>query len=131
LELERKLLAKGFVHEEIAACLAALTAEKLLSNTRFIESYVNVRRQKGYGPLRIHAELALRGITQDMIEHHLNIADNAWFALARNTWQKRFKGILPLDFKIRARQMRFLNQRGFTAEHIDNIFRSDKHHDEQ
>ena len=125
--MERKLQAKGFAHDEIAACLAALSAEKLQSNTRFIESYMHVRRQKGYGPLRIHAELALRGISQDMIEHHLNIADNAWFAEAHKAWQKRFKGILPIDFKIRARQMRFLHQRGFTAEHIDHIFRSDNH----
>ncbi len=75
--------------------------------------------------MRIHAELAARGIPQDLIEHHLNIADNAWFAHVRKIWQKHFKGIMPLDSKIRARQIRFLYQRGFTAEQIDTIFRSD------
>ena len=98
-----------------------LTAEGLLSNTRFIETYLHHRRQKGYGPLRIQAELTARGIPDEMIEHHLNMADNAWFTHARSVWQKRFKGILPRDFKARAQQMRFLQYRGFTAAQINNI----------
>jgi regulatory protein len=113
------------VSPDITTCLAALVDEGLVSNTRFTESYLHARRQRGYGPLRIQAELAVRGISQDMIEHHLKIADNAWFAHARKVWQKHFKGILPSDLKIRARQIRFLYQRGFTAEQIDTIFRSD------
>jgi regulatory protein len=119
------LQQKGYESPDITTCLAALVDEGLVSNTRFTECYIHARRQKGYGPLRIHAELAARGIHQDIIEHHLNIADNAWFALAYKIWQKHFKGIMPLDFKTRARQIRFLYLRGFTAEQIDSIFRSE------
>jgi regulatory protein len=124
-ELRRKLLAKGFDQTDIQTTLSALINEGLLSNTRFIEAYVHHRRQKGYGPLRIQAELNARGISEDLIEHHLNIADNAWLTHAHHVWKKRFKGTFPRDFKARAQQMRFLQYRGFTAEQIDNIFHSD------
>jgi regulatory protein len=125
LELQRKLLSKGYASPAITTCLAALVDEGLVSNTRFTECYIHARRQKGYGPMRIHVELAARGIPQDLIEHQLDIADNAWFAHAQKAWRKHFKGIMPSDPKIRARQIRFLYQRGFTAEQIDTIFRSD------
>jgi regulatory protein len=120
-QLHPKLLTKGYAESDIQLTLTALTKEGLLSNTRFIESYLHHRRQKGYGPLRIQAELATRGISEDMIEHHLDIADNAWLAHARQVWQKRFKGASPRDFKARAQQMRFLQYRGFTSTQINHI----------
>lgn len=109
----------------MSTTIQALAGEGLLSNDRFVENYVRYRRTKGYGPLRIHAELIARGISEDLIEHHLDMADNAWFAEARLVWQKRFKGTLPRDFKTRAEQMRFLQYRGFTPEQINNIYHSD------
>jgi regulatory protein len=125
-ELRRKLLTRDFPQSDIDIIIPALVTEGLLSNTRFTESYLRYRRQKGYGPLRIQIELSARGIPQDMIDHHLNIADNAWLAHAQTVWQKRFKGLAPHDFKTRAQQMRFLQYRGFTAEQIDTIFHSDR-----
>jgi len=104
-----------------------LVEESLLSNARFAESYVFYRRNKGYGPLRIRAELMSRGIAEDLIEHHLNIADNAWLVTMRHAWQKRFKGSLPDDFKTRAKHLRFLQYRGFTADHINSIFEDAGH----
>lgn len=124
-ELTRKLRAKDFTDSEIQQGISALTAEGLLSDTRYIESYVHARRQKGYGPLKIEAELLSRGIAKELIEHHLKIADNAWFASAKKSWHKRFKGTLPRDFKLRVKQMRFLQSRGFTSEQIETIFSSD------
>lgn len=105
--------------------MIALTREGLQSDARFTENFIHYRRNKGYGPLHIRAELIERGITEDLIEHHLEITDNAWFDSVRNVWQKRFKNRLPNDFKARAQQIRFLQYRGFTREQIDSIFRSD------
>jgi regulatory protein len=90
--------------------------------------YIHHRRQKGYGPHRIQMELASRGIPQDMIEHNLNINDNAWFYCVRKAWQKRFKGVVPPDLKTRAAQFRFLHYRGFTQDQIDKLFSSDNEH---
>lgn len=124
-ELHRKLTTKGYPQTEITPLLKTLTEENLLSNARFTESYINSRRNKGYGPIRIHAELLIRGVSQDVIDHHLKMADNAWFEAAKRLWQKRFKGSIPCDYKTRAKQMRFLQYRGFTSDHIDNIYDSD------
>ncbi|MHB1947990.1 MAG: regulatory protein RecX [Gammaproteobacteria bacterium] len=124
-ELLRKLRPKNFPEAEIKTVLAKLAEEGLLSHSRFIENYIHYRSQKGYGPVRIRAELIERGLTEEFIEHHLNIADNAWLINVRTVWQKRFKNQLPRDFKTRAQQMRFLQYRGFTLGQIESIFQSE------
>lgn len=125
LELRRKLLNKGHDAQIITDTLVKLAQEGLLNTARFIESYVHTRRSKGYGPLRIQAELQARGITQDLIDQALDMSDNAWFSEATRLWQKRFKGDLPRDLKMRVKQMRFLQYRGFTPEQINSIYNSD------
>lgn len=122
-EICRKLLKKGFIEEEIRQVIDSLAQQKLLSNHRFIENYIYYRRTKGFGPLRIQAELIERGIHAELIDPHLKITDNAWFAEVHAVWQKRFKNQMPRDFKTRAQQMRFLYSRGFTAEQIEHIFK--------
>lgn len=122
-ELMRKLRKRGFVEADIHQLLDALLKEKLLSNDRFVESYIHHRRSKGLGPLRIQAELIERGISEELIEHQLKITDNAWFAEVRRVWQKRFKNHLPEDFKSRMQQVRFLQYRGFTSEQIESLFK--------
>lgn len=122
-EISRKLARKGFADEIIQQVIHALTQEKLLSNERFIENYIYYRRGKGFGPLRIQAELIERGIGKELIDHHLKITDNAWFADIREAWRKRFKNKMPQDYKTRAQQMRFLYSRGFTSGQIESIFK--------
>lgn len=90
-----------------------------------MEDFIHFRRARGYGPLRIRAELLERGIAQNLIEHHLKITDNAWLEGVRKAWQKRFKNRLPHDFKSRAQQMRFLHYRGFTPEQINQLLHND------
>lgn len=124
-ELSRKLQRKAFNQEDINTVLTTLRQKGLLDDKRFIENYIHYRRTRGYGPLRIHAELLERGISQDLIEHQLKITDNAWLEDVRKAWKKRFKSCLPHDFKSRAQQMRFLHYRGFTSEQINQLFHSD------
>jgi regulatory protein len=122
IELARKLRRKGFAEDNIQQVTIQLIQENLLSNHRFIENYIHFRRAKGFGPLRIQAELIERGIHEELIDHHLKITDNAWFAEVREVWRKRFKNQMPQDFKTRAAQMRFLYSRGFTSEQIESVF---------
>lgn len=124
-ELFRKLRTKQFNGDDIKKVIEALEQEGLLSNARFMESFIHHRRQKGFGPLRIQAELIERGIPESLIEQELKIADNAWFTEAYRVWKKRFKNNPPTDFKARAQQMRFLHYRGFTHEQIEYVFESE------
>ena len=48
-----------------------------------------------------------------------------WDALARETRVKRFGRSLPDDFKEKARQMRFLEYRGFGHDQIRRALESD------
>lgn len=124
-ELVRKLRTKKFESADIEPVLAQLVQEGLLSESRFIESYIHHRQNRGIGPLRIRGELQMRGLTEEFIDHHLNITDNAWHIQIRQVWKKRFNSQQPADFKSRAQQMRFLQHRGFTIDQIESIFHSE------
>lgn len=120
-EILQKLKAKGHTEADIRPIMADLVEAGLLSDQRFAENYLHFRRRKGYGPKRIQLELQARGITHEMIAELLEITDNAWFAEAKRVWQKHFKGKKPANFQHQAKQIRFLQYRGFTREQIEAV----------
>lgn len=123
-ELRTKLAARGFDAEEIDAALDGLSREGLADEARFIEAFVASRIRKGYGPSKIRAELIGRGIAAQAAAEGL-AGTGDWIALARAVREKRFGTALPRDFRERARQMRFLEYRGFTGEQIRSCFDDD------
>ena len=116
LELERKLAARGFPEGVIAPALDALEQSGVLAATRFTESFIRSRIAKGQGPVRIRAELAERGVG-DAAER-MRGSDIDWLATARAVRRKRFGAGPPRDFRERAKQARFLQYRGFTADQV-------------
>jgi regulatory protein len=121
-ELARKLSARGYAEDTVAETLAALVADRLLSNARFAEAFVHSRIQRGSGPMKIRAELRERGIPDELIDNSLEARADSWRELAREVREKRFGRAEPRDFRERSRQMRFLQQRGFSAEQISRVF---------
>jgi len=121
-ELSRKLAARNFSPELIESTLAGLAGEGLLDNARFAESFVHARYQRGQGPQKIGAELRERGIEDSLITEILGDEDRYWRELAVAVRRKRFGPELPRDFRERSRQMRFLQQRGFTSGQIRSVF---------
>ncbi len=67
--------------------------------------------------------MRVRGLDDDLISQSIAEFDSQWPVLARQVREKRFGAALPADFKERSRQMRFLQQRGFTTEQITGLFR--------
>ncbi len=118
-ELTQKLRNKHYPPAEIDKLITELAQSGLLSDHRFAEQYCHFRRAKGYGPLRLIMELETRGIHTETIAEVIEITDNAWLAEAKRLWRKRFKAIVPTDFKERIKQMRFLQYRGYTREQIE------------
>lgn len=116
LELERKLATRGFPEAVIAPALDALEHSGVLVATRFTESFIRSRVAKGQGPVRIRAELAERGVG-DAAEL-LRGGDVDWLAAARAVRRKRFGAAPPSDYRERAKQARFLQYRGFTADQV-------------
>jgi len=117
-ELARRLARRGYPAQLVAAVVEALVAERLLSESRFVEQFIRQHAGRGHGPVRIRAELRERGTAQDEVEAGLEAATEDWVALARDTRRRRFGVSPPGDYAERARQARFLQYRGFTAEQI-------------
>ncbi len=117
-ELRYKLTGRGYPAALAEQVVAALRDEGLLSEERFAEAYVRTRFERGFGPLRIEAELRERGLPPGLIDSALAGAEFDWSGSARRQRHKRF-GRLPVgNFAERARQMRFLQQRGFSGEQL-------------
>jgi regulatory protein len=123
VELKNKLLRKTFDPEKIAAVLKQLIAKNLLSDERFCEMFVRSCINKGKGRLYIQEELRKRGINEVLIKQHLDQQTETWLVQIEKVRRKRFGEIIPKDYKERAKQMRFLQYRGFTIEQINKIFK--------
>jgi regulatory protein len=117
-ELAKKLADKGYKRPVVEDELARLAEEGLQSDTRFAEALVLSRVNRGKGPVRIRADLAQRGIRDGVIEGALEAAACDWFELAGEQRRKKFGAGAPAHFKEKARQMRFLQYRGFEQDHI-------------
>lgn len=117
VELHRKLMAKGFAADEIAKVVQELEKQGLQSDKRFTESYVAMRSKRGFGPIRIKAELCERGVDQELIEQILLSGYKAtWAELARAARLKKFGKEIPHDLHEQAKQMRYLYYKGFDVD---------------
>ena len=101
-----------------------LGAKSLLSDDRFTETYVHHRIERGYGPYRIRQELAQRGVAAEAVDEALDHAGVDWQEQVQLVRAKKFGAEIPRDRREQARQSRFLQQRGFSADQIRRVFRS-------
>ena len=117
-ELRRKLLDRGCESAAVERILAGLREKRLLSDERFAESYVEQRVGKGYGPLRIRAELRERGIEGPLIDRLLALDDADWLERLAEIHKKKFGSRPPGTRAELARQARFLEYRGFSTSQV-------------
>ena len=116
-ELVGKLETAGFERDTGEAAVAQLAAEGLQDDRRFVENFVQSRIGQGKGPVRIRLELEQHGIEGTLVDEAIDAAAN-WGALARQVRIRKFGTRPPTDFPEKARQMRFLQYRGFDSEHV-------------
>lgn len=116
-ELARKLSAKGSEPDMVDAVLDRLVETGALNEARFAEAYVSERVRKGFGPLRIRAELQAKGLSDALIEAHLS-QEEGWEVRLATLHDRRFGRAAPGDRAEYARRGRYLEQRGFPAEMI-------------
>jgi regulatory protein len=117
-ELATKLAKRDHDRDTIATVLDELIDDGLLSESRYADAMVSSRAARGVGPVRIRADLASVKVSDFEIERALADAEIDWVALAESVRRKRFGASLPPDFPAKAKQMRFLQQRGFQGDEI-------------
>ncbi|MDT3705442.1 MULTISPECIES: recombination regulator RecX [Betaproteobacteria] len=118
-ELARKLAAAGFPQADVGALLDEFERKNWLSDRRFAESWVADHRAKA-GSVKLAFELRQRGVAEAVIEAVLGDNRDSELERAREVWQKKF-GAAPDDAAEKARQMRFLQSRGFTSDVIRRV----------
>jgi len=123
VELTRKLRQRGAPVELIDTALERLAQEGLLSEARYLESFVGYRARAGYGPLRIREELIQRGLSRADVEQALRDSGIDWREQLEQTWRRKFAGQLPGDARERAQQGRFLSYRGYPLDLIGRLLR--------
>ena len=121
-ELCAKLVAAGFDERTALSAVADLTRDGLQDDRRYVESFIQSRVHQGKGRVRIRAELVQRGLEGALVEQSLEESGEDWRALARSIRQRKFGAAPPRDFREKARQMRFLQYRGFEQAEIQAAF---------
>jgi regulatory protein len=122
VEMARKLtrrLDEGQDRADVDAVLDELQRRDLLSEERFAAAVVRARASR-YGDARLKQDLKSRGATPDAAAAALDAVRGSELERARAVWTRRF-GRPPASLQERARQVRFLEARGFSASVIRRV----------
>lgn len=120
-ELQRKLAAYAESPQELIDLLDDLSRRGWLSDVRFAEALVQSKQAK-FGTTRLAYALRERGVADVVIREQLAALKDSEFERARQVWRSKF-GAIPEDAKARAKQMRFLQSRGFSLDVIGQVVR--------
>ena len=121
-ELLNKLLAKGWVKDDILAVIDELALQGWQSDTRYAESYARHRIHKGYGPIWIAYELRKNGVDAVNLEDIVRQTAGSWMDLLEQVYSKKYGHDSVIDRNEWAKRSRFLVQRGFSGTMISALF---------
>jgi len=122
-ELTQKLAHKGIPHEDIEQALDALAAAGYLSDARYANAVV-AQRSGRYGKRAIAYALREKGISApDAQVAMAPLAETDELADATALWQQRF-GAAPANPREKARQVRFLQSRGYGLSVVLRVLRA-------
>ena len=113
-ELRDKLIARGIAGDEADVALSRLDDKGFQSDQRFAEMLARSRIAQGHGPIRILAELRLKGIDVHTAQAALDEQQADWPMLATDLCRRRFRGVAA-DHAERSKRANFLARRGFPA----------------
>ena len=121
-ELARKLSAHAEDPAEIETVLDDCERRGWLSERRVVEQLVHARRSR-FGARRIERDLHQKGISGDAVAAALADLKSGELDAAREVWRRKFGGRLPRSPADRARQVRFLQGRGFELEVVLKVIK--------
>jgi len=107
--------------EYLDGLLDDLTARGWLSDVRAASQLVHKKRSR-FGTQRIINELRQMGIPEDLVSAEIPALKASELEAVREVWQKKF-GVIPIEPESKARQIRFLQSRGFEFNEIIQVLK--------
>ena len=95
-----------------------LVGQGAQSDQRFAESLCRSRYAAGKGPVLVRHELGKHQINEELIEMAMDPYSSEWEALAEQVRKKKFGDALPREYPALVKQLRFLQQRGFSQAEL-------------
>ena len=93
-----------------------------MDDEQYIEKYIFMRANKGYGKYKISLELKQRGLSSDINKKLLSIVDINWSEIAYQQLLKKFKVIDSKNNQQKQKVVQFLTSRGFTQNDIKTAY---------
>jgi regulatory protein len=121
-ELAQKLSRYAEEHDDIEALIDDLAQSDLVSDQRFAEHFI-AAKQKRFGHVKIAHELRAKGLNAETIVQLTITSREQELESARAVWQRKFPSP-PASSAEKAKQMRFLQGRGFSSDTIYRLFKS-------
>ena len=116
--LKGRLTDSGFDEGAAEAAVSALEDERLVNDARYVDGAVRSRTERGQGPVRIALELRRLGVGAELVAAAVDARAPEWCERAAALRRRRFGASPPADSRERARQVRFLLQRGFSGAQV-------------
>jgi len=120
-ELRQKLQRRFDAPAMLETQLQKLVEENLQSDDRFAESFARQRAGRGYGPARVRQAMREKNLSDIAIARAFESAELDWWALAENAFRKKFGEPGRVELKEKARRIRFMQYRGFSADHYEHL----------
>lgn len=107
---------------DLESLLDGLVESGYLSDERAATQLLHARRPR-FGTQRITHEMHQKGLSEELIADAMPTLKDSELETARDVWQRKF-GSFPQDAKEKAKQMRFLQSRGFGFDVIFKVLQS-------
>jgi regulatory protein len=122
-ELHARLIARGATRDDVERVLDQLEQSGYLSDARFAQALI-AQKAGRYGKRAIAHQLRQKQVAPAAADEALaSMAVTDEIADATALWQRRF-GVPPKDEREKARQVRFLQARGYTITIALKVLRS-------
>jgi regulatory protein len=116
-ELTARLRERGFSAAAVHSVISDLIEQRFVDDARYVMHFVSYHAGRGHGPHRIRRDLANLELEAELIDAALG-GEWDWARQAREVRVRKFGAEVPKSWQAKAKQARFLQYRGFSADHI-------------
>ncbi|PAV07095.1 hypothetical protein CBG25_05240 [Arsenophonus sp. ENCA] len=99
-----------------------LSDNHYLNDTQLINILIDKHIKKLHGPTRIKQEIRQKGFPQELIEQKIEASGIDWYSMAKEARIKKFSDTPPTEQKEKAKQIRYLQYKGFSMDMIFEAF---------